>query len=123
MPTPLCRARMRCQATWYTRPAAPLARKAATRKVKTPAGMCAPRAGSPPVPGGPLGALPAPVPRERLAARVPRRTVDGRNLPAHGPDVGAELAAVMDGVEEDEPQEFPDRALPDHLAAREEHAA
>ena len=57
-----------------------------------------------------------------VSAESPRRTVDGGNLTAHGPDVGAELAAVMDRVEEDEPEEFPDRHLHDHLAAREELA-
>src|SRR4029079_6615726 len=57
-----------------------------------------------------------------LAPRVPRRTVDGGNLAAHGPDIRAELPAVVDGVEEDEPEEFPDRHLHDHLAAGEELA-
>src|SRR4029453_18771724 len=103
----------------YTRPAAPLARKAATRKAKTPAGTRAARAGSPTVSGDPLAPLQAPVPMEGLATGVPRGTVDGGNLAAHGPDVGAELAAVMDRVEEDEPEELADRLLEHHLAAGE----
>src|SRR4029078_11729563 len=57
-----------------------------------------------------------------LAPGVPRWTADGGELAAHRPDVGAELPAVMDGVEEDEPEEFPDRHLHDHLAAGEELA-
>ena len=59
---------------------------------------------------------------EPSSAESPPRDRRWGNLPAHGPDVGAELAAVMDGVEEDEPEEFPDRHLHDHLAAREELA-
>src|SRR6266571_890778 len=36
---------------------------------------------------------------------VSRRAVDGRNLPAHRPDVRAELATVVDGVEQPQPAE------------------
>src|SRR5260221_9246747 len=120
MPAPLWRARMRCQASWSPRPASPVARKAATRKAKARAGTRG--AGGVPTPasGDTTAAVRAASPMGPLPSRVPRWTVDGGNLSAHGPDVGAELATVMDRVEEDEPEELADRLLEHHLAAGEE---
>src|SRR5439155_2709557 len=58
-------------------------------------------------------------PRRFASARafVARRPVDRRHLAAHGTDVRRELPAVMDGVEEESPQEIADRLLTRDLAA------
>ena len=53
---------------------------------------------------------------------VARRSVDRRHLAAHRPDVGRQLAAVMDRVEEEQPEEVADRLLHPDLAVHHEAA-
>ena len=42
---------------------------------------------------------------------VARRTVDRWNLASHRPNVGAQLAAVVDGIEKDVPKELTERSF------------
>ena len=53
-----------------------------------------------------------------LPGIISRRTVDRRDFPSHGSDVGTELAAMMDEIEEREPRHAAERRFLHHDAIR-----